>query len=575
MDLRTSGQILCRVGLSCTIAYALFSVPVLAQQSQSSRASQVQKDSVSSHSSPDDTKPEAKTLGVLPVLGKGTTNAIPIWTGTYSIGNSILSQSGGTLTVSGTVGARSFVGDGSALTNVNANLLSGLTSSAFAQQGTSNTFTGDQTITGNLNVSGYFNNALSLQGNLTDADGQQGANVLGGFTGFPGFPGNSIAPGVIGATIAGGGGAYFPAARAAGKEPALKYLNRAELAPLLVRGASATDRAEQGRTNVNPTGLTSGGNVVQALSNWSTIAGGLGNTTSGTFSTVAGGENNSALGTETTVGGGSFNKAASTSNTGGASTVAGGDSNTASADFSSVGGGQSNLASGNTAAVVGGYSNVATGDYSLAGGGALNQAEGEFSVALGGLFNEAQADYSTAGGCGSWAYFTGSFVWNAATLAGDGGCTSHSLRDTGPGQFVIRAPGGFIFYSSAGSGATLPSGSGSWSSMSDRNSKANFTGVDTSALLEKIAALPLSTWSYKTQADSIRHLGPMAQDFRAAFGLGEDDKHISNIDSEGVSLAGIQALYKLNQEKDKKIAELSNALENLAERLAAIEQVQH
>ena len=70
----------------------------------------------------------------------------------------------------------------------------------------------------------------------------------------------------------------------------------------------------------------------------------------------------------------------------------------------------------------------------------------------------------------------------------------------------------------------------------------------------------------------------MTQDFRAAFGLGEDDKHISTIDSEGVSLAGIQALYKLSQEKDEKIAELSQALqeksrelEDLARRVASLE----
>ena len=32
----------------------------------------------------------------------------------------------------------------------------------------------------------------------------------------------------------------------------------------------------------------------------------------------------------------------------------------------------------------------------------------------------------------------------------------------------------------------------------------------------------------------------MAQDFRAAFGLGEDDKHISAIDEGGVALAAVQ-----------------------------------
>ncbi len=69
----------------------------------------------------------------------------------------------------------------------------------------------------------------------------------------------------------------------------------------------------------------------------------------------------------------------------------------------------------------------------------------------------------------------------------------------------------------------------------------------------------------------------MTQDFRVALGLGEDD-NISTIDSEGVSPAGIKALYKLSQEKDEKIAELSQALqeksrelEDLARRVASLE----
>jgi len=92
--------------------------------------------------------------------------------------------------------------------------------------------------------------------------------------------------------------------------------------------------------------------------------------------------------------------------------------------------------------------------------------------------------------------------------------------------------------------------------------------VDGHAILERLASLPISTWNYKTQADSVRHLGPMAQDFRAAFGLGEDEKHISNVDSEGVALAAIQALY---QEKQQEVSELQDRLTQLEKRLAALE----
>jgi len=65
-----------------------------------------------------------------------------------------------------------------------------------------------------------------------------------------------------------------------------------------------------------------------------------------------------------------------------------------------------------------------------------------------------------------------------------------------------------------------------------------------------VAEVAILTWNYKTQDDSIRHIGPMAQDFRAAFGLGEDDKRITTIDADGVALAAIQALYKLVDGED-------------------------
>ena len=65
-------------------------------------------------------------------------------------------------------------------------------------------------------------------------------------------------------------------------------------------------------------------------------------------------------------------------------------------------------------------------------------------------------------------------------------------------------------------------GSGSWSSLSDPDAKANVNAVDSQALLARFAALPIATWNYKTQPDSVRHMGPMAQDFCAAFGLKQD-----------------------------------------------------
>jgi hypothetical protein len=98
--------------------------------------------------------------------------------------------------------------------------------------------------------------------------------------------------------------------------------------------------------------------------------------------------------------------------------------------------------------------------------------------------------------------------------------------------------------------------------MSDRNAKDDFTPVNSQAVLAEVAALPLTTWSYKTEP-GVRHVGPMAQDFYAAFNVGPDDKHITTVDESGVALAAIQGLnQKLNQ-KDAEIQELKARLEKL------------
>ena len=228
--------------------------------------------------------------------------------------------------------------------------------------------------------------------------------------------------------------------------------------------------------------------------------------------------------------------------------------------------------------VGGGIFNTASGKSSTVAGGHGNLASGQFATIPGGTNNSALGDTSFAAGTSAIANYAGSFVWNGCSEEQNGTC--NTVQDTGERQFVAAAHGGFVFYTDLfnTAGATLPAGSGSWSSLSDRNAKDDVTPLDGNGMLEKLAAVPISAWHYKGQADSIRHVGPMAQDFHAAFGLGEDDKHISSVDAEGVALAGIQALYKLNQQKDRQIAELSQALaeksrylEELSQRLAALE----
>ena len=83
--------------------------------------------------------------------------------------------------------------------------------------------------------------------------------------------------------------------------------------------------------------------------------------------------------------------------------------------------------------------------------------------------------------------------------------------------------------------------------------------VDGYEILEKLAALPISTWNYTSDPPSVRHLGPMAQDFMAAFGLGDDDKVIHHVDANGVMMVAIQALYRKVADLEAEVARLSAA----------------
>jgi len=105
-----------------------------------------------------------------------------------------------------------------------------------------------------------------------------------------------------------------------------------------------------------------------------------------------------------------------------------------------------------------------------------------------------------------------------------------------------------------------PGGTG-WNVYSDRSFKTNLRSINSIALLQRLAAIPISSWNYKSQDASVQHIGPMAQDFNNAFGLGEPDKsgdkkYINSIDADGVALAAIQGLYQLNQQQAAEIQSL-------------------
>jgi hypothetical protein len=303
-----------------------------------------------------------------------------------------------------------------------------------------------------------------------------------------------------------------------------------------------------------------GGNF--AAGDLATIGGGGGNYAGVRGSTVSGGELNAAWAYNATVGGGFKNIA-----TGNDSTIGGGCNNTVQGTAATVGGGTFNFAVGGST-VGGGSLNYATGGAATIGGGILNRAVGSFSTVIGGFFNGTVGDYSFAAGRRAVAIHDGSFVW------GDSQDTVVKTSSA-DNEFNVYASGGvrILTNSAATTGVLLAPGGGSWSSVSDREAKENLELVDARQVLDRVCALPISTWNYKAQDDSVRHMGPMAQDFHAAFGLGVSDELIDTIDPDGVALAAIQGLRLLVAEKEVEIEALKARNEELEDRVTRLESI--
>ena len=118
----------------------------------------------------------------------------------------------------------------------------------------------------------------------------------------------------------------------------------------------------------------------------------------------------------------------------------------------------------------------------------------------------------------------------------------------------------------------------SYATSSDRNVKTHIRPVDGQEILARVDRLPVDSWVFKNDLEK-KHVGPMAQDFHAAFGLdGEDDKHINLTDIAGVSLVAIKELSSELKQKDAQIASLKQQLkaidESFSARLTALEQQQ-
>ena len=303
-----------------------------------------------------------------------------------------------------------------------------------------------------------------------------------------------------------------------------------------------------------------------------TVAGGSVNQAISVASTVGGGVSNIASGAYATIGGGTENNATSLN-----SSIAGGAGNHVSADAGAIAGGIANRILDNYSVVAGGWANQAgngEGDlqdaaYASVGGGKGNLASGAYATVPGGASNQAQGDYSFAAGRRAMAQHDGSLVLADSNQA--------EFTSVAANELAVRATGGVRLVTAIDSGGEplagvlLPAGSGAWATLSDREAKADFAPVDSQEILSRVAALPIQTWRYKAQPGETRHLGPAAQDFYAAFGIGEGDRTISTVDADGVALASIQALNEKLVERDTELSAVQAENQALRQELVRLE----
>ena len=274
---------------------------------------------------------------------------------------------------------------------------------------------------------------------------------------------------------------------------------------------------------------------------WSTIGGGFSNAVRANSAacTIAGGRNN-RIGQDSeyaTVGGGLFNWIEDIHTY---ALIAGGVGHLIGSNGRAgvISGGQQNeiQALVTNATIAGGAEHLITtgAHHAVISGGMSNRVSGRYGTIPGGDQNLA-TNYAFAAGQRAKARHGGAFVWGDQTAA--------DVASTNANSVTFRAGGGYRLFSDASLtlGAQLAPNASAWAAVSDRNAKQNFAPIDTAAILDQVAQLPLSAWTYKQDPEQRRYIGPMAQDFHAAFDLGNETT-INTLDADGVALAAIQAL---------------------------------
>jgi hypothetical protein len=226
--------------------------------------------------------------------------------------------------------------------------------------------------------------------------------------------------------------------------------------------------------------------------------------------------------------------------------------------------GNSTTASGSQSFAMG-YNSTAGGTYSVAMGYQAN-ATGNSSVALGHNVTASGLSSFALGRAVSTNGKTGSFVLGDAS-------TTTLMQPAVDNYFMARFESGYLLFTNAAmnAGVFLTAGDGSWNTVSDEAMKENFRQLDGESVLEKIAAMGIREWNYRSQDASIRHVGPTAQDFYAAFGLGTSDRSIATVDADGIALAGVKALERRTREQADEIEVLRAENRDLRQRLQRLE----
>ncbi len=212
-------------------------------------------------------------------------------------------------------------------------------------------------------------------------------------------------------------------------------------------------------------------------------------------------------------------------------------------------------------------------------GSCCSQPWTQYRQCCGGVCVNTDNDPSNCGGCGTVCSGATPYCGNGSchpapctagqtcnpgeTCCGSACCTSGQLccEEEGP------VAGGPVCYTPTPQQPTCPAGC-SPLCVSDRHMKRDVRPVDEQAILETVARMPISTWSYQWDSPSVRHLGPMAQDFHAAFGLGNTDKAYDPVDAHGVTLAAIKALYQRLEAQQERIDRLERENVRLRKQLA-------